>query len=73
MHMQTSDVTNDAQRQSRSRVATDLTWYPSEFSKFRLQYNYDRLQANVFLPSRDENSVFLMYEIALGAHGAHKF
>jgi hypothetical protein len=73
MHMQTSDVTNEAQRQSRSRVATDLTWYPSEFSKFRLQYNYDRLQANVFLPSRDEQSVFLMYEIALGAHGAHKF
>ena len=73
MHMQTSDVTNDPQRQSRSRVSTDLTWYPSEFSKFRLQYNYDKLQSNAFLPSRDENSLFLMYEIALGAHGAHKF
>jgi len=73
MHMQTSDVTNDAQRQSRSRISTDLTWYPSEFSKFRLQYNYDMLRSNAFLPSRDENSVFLMYEIALGAHGAHKF
>ncbi len=73
MHMQTSDVTNDPQRQSRSRVSTDLTWYLSEFSKFRLQYNYDRLQSNAFLPSRDENSLFLMYELALGAHGAHKF
>ncbi|KAB2640495.1 MAG: hypothetical protein DVB25_03890 [Verrucomicrobia bacterium] len=73
MHMQTSDVTNDAQRQSRSRISTDLTWYPSEFSKFRLQYNFDMLQSNAFLPSRDENSVFLLYEIALGAHGAHKF
>ena len=73
IHMQTSDVTNDPQRQSRSRVSTDLTWYPSEFSKFRLQYNYDMLQSNSFLPSRDEQSVFLMYEIALGAHGAHKF
>ena len=73
VHMESSDVTNDPQRQSRSRITTDLTWYPSEFSKFRLQYNFDMLQSNAFLPSRDEQSVFLMYEIALGAHGAHKF
>ncbi len=73
IHMESSAVTNDPQRQNRSRLATDLTWYPSEFSKFRLQYNYDLLQSNAFLPSRDENSIFLMYEIALGAHGAHKF
>ena len=73
VHMEPSDLTSDPQRQSRYRLSTDLTWYPSEFSKFRLQYNYDMLKSNDFLPSSDENSIFLMYEIALGAHGAHKF
>ena len=57
----------------RSRLSGDVTWYPSEFSKFRLQCNFDKLQSNTFLPARDEQSAFLMYEIALGAHGAHKF
>ncbi len=73
VHMQSSDVTNDPQRQSRARLSTDLTWYASEFSKLRLQYNYDMLKANDFEPARDENSLFLMYEFSLGAHGAHKY
>ncbi len=68
-----SAVTNGPLRQSRYRISGDLTWYPSEFSKLRLQYNHDILTSNNFLPSSEEDSVFLMYEIALGAHGAHKF
>jgi len=31
------------------------------------------LESTDFEPSRDENSVFLMYEFSLGAHGAHKY
>ena len=73
MHMEPSAYTDDPTRQSRYRLSTDLTWYPSEFSKLRLQYNHDWLQANDFEPGRDDNSVFLMYEISLGAHGAHKY
>jgi len=73
VHMESSDITDDAQRQSRCRISTDLTWYPSEFSKLRLQYNHDMLESTDFEPSRDEDSVFLMYELSLGAHGAHKY
>ena len=71
--IQDSNVTNDPLRQSRYRLSSDLTWYPSEFSKFRLQYNHDFLQSTHFMTSKNEESLFLMYEISLGAHGAHKF
>ena len=73
VHMEASDITDDPQRQSRCRLSADLAWYPSEFSKIRLQYNYDMLKSTDFVPSRDENSLFLMYEFSLGAHGAHKY
>src|SRR5690606_22637177 len=31
----------DAQRNTRWRISPNLTWFPTEFSKVRLQYNYD--------------------------------
>jgi hypothetical protein len=58
----------DIFRGERTRVAPNLTWYPSEFSKLRLQYNYDHGQY-----FGDEHSVWLQLEFLLGAHGAHKF
>ena len=73
MHMSDSAFTDDLGRQSRSRIAANLTWYPTEFSKLRLEYNHDWLEANAFFPSRDADSVFLQFEFILGAHGAHKF
>ncbi len=73
LHMQDSPLTSETTRQSRWRVSADLTWYPSEFSKLRLQYNHDFLEASHFLQARDEDSLFLQFEFALGAHGAHKF
>ena len=73
LHMQDSPITDEATRQSRWRVSANLTWYPSEFSKLRLQYNHDLLEASHFLQARDEDSLFLQFEFALGAHGAHKF
>jgi len=73
LHMQDSAFTDDDARQSRSRVSGDLTWYPTEFSKIRLQYNHDFLEANDFLAEREADSIFLQFEFILGAHGAHKF
>src|SRR5213592_2046443 len=73
LHMQDSRFTDDPDRQSRSRVSANLTWYPTEFSKLRLQYNHDFLESNFFLSDRQVDSVFLQFEFILGAHGAHKF
>ncbi|HEY2614249.1 MAG TPA: TonB-dependent receptor [Chthoniobacterales bacterium] len=73
LHMEDSLFTDDDTRQTRSRVSANLTWYPTEFSKLRLQYNHDFLEQNEFLPGRDVDSVFFQFEFILGAHGAHKF
>jgi hypothetical protein len=73
LHMQDSAFTDDETRQSRTRISANLTWYPTEFSKLRLQYNHDFLEANSFFASRDVDSIFLQFEFILGAHGAHKF
>ncbi|KAB2835272.1 MAG: hypothetical protein F9K48_04580 [Candidatus Brocadia sp.] len=53
----------------RWRLSPNLTFYPSEFSKIRLQYNYDDILGNDWT----EHSVFLQVEFLLGSHGAHKF
>ncbi|KAF0173210.1 MAG: hypothetical protein FD161_3877 [Limisphaerales bacterium] len=58
----------DAQRDTRWRLSPNLTWHPSEFSKVRLQYNYDqRRHIGV------DHSLWLQFEFLLGSHGAHKF
>jgi len=58
----------DSFRGERSRISPSLTFYPSEFSKIRLQYNRD--QGEHF---GAEHSVWLQVEFLLGAHGAHQF
>jgi hypothetical protein len=73
LKMEDSRFTDDLDRQSRSRVSANLTWYPTEFSKIRLQYNHDFLEKNFFLADEDVDSVFLQFEFILGSHGAHKF
>ncbi|HVI81982.1 MAG TPA: hypothetical protein VM717_04495 [Chthoniobacterales bacterium] len=70
---QDSKFTDDIDRQSRSRISANLTWYPTEFSKIRLQYNHDFLDETFFLADHEEDSVFLQFEFILGSHGAHKF
>ncbi len=53
----------------RWRVSPALTWFPTEFSKLRLQYNFDRRK-----PFQDDaHSLWLQLEFLLGAHAAHKF
>jgi hypothetical protein len=53
----------------RFRLSPVLTWFPTEYSKLRLQYNFDHGDAL----ERDEHSLWLQLEYLLGAHAAHKF
>ena len=62
------DPDDDPFRERRSRAAAALTWFPSEFSKVRLQVNRDRSES-----LGESTSVWLQFEFLLGAHGAHKF
>lgn len=59
----------DPLRDFRLRISPNMSFYPSEFSKFRLQYNWDRADHL----ERDESSLFLQFEFLYGAHGGHKF
>ena len=54
--------------QLRQRVSANLTFWPSEFSRLRLQYNYDRPQWR-----DDYHAVLFAVEFVVGAHGAHRF
>jgi hypothetical protein len=47
----------------------NLSFWPTEFSRIRLQYDLD-------LPGWrpvPEHAVFLAFELVVGAHGAHAF
>jgi hypothetical protein len=55
-------------RSDRYRISTNMTWYPTEFSKFRLQYNYDHRRLLGV-----DHSLMAQLEFLLGAHAAHKF
>ena len=55
-------------RADRSRVSPSLTWYPTEFSKVRFQYNYDHRQGIGV-----DHSLWMQFEFLLGSHAAHKF
>ena len=52
----------------RERASLEGTWYPTEYSKLRLQYAYDDRTG-----LKDAHSVWLQFEFLLGAHAAHKF
>lgn len=56
-----------AERPTESRGAPNITWYPSEFSKLRLQYDH------LWQEHGQEDAVWLQVEFMLGAHAAHKF
>jgi len=49
------------------RYSSMIDYSPSEFSRFRLQYNLDRAR-----PGTD-NQFILQYIVSLGAHGAHQY
>ncbi len=62
---------NDPFRADRWRLSPLLVYQPSEFSRIRLQYNYDNTP---FLPGDPSaNSVWLGVEVLYGSHPAHKY
>ncbi len=54
--------------EDRWRASANLTWFPTEYSKLRLQYNHDGREL-----LEDADSLWLQLEFILGAHAAHKF
>jgi hypothetical protein len=61
---------DDPYRDDRHRVSPLLAFHPSEFSRLRLQYNYDRAR---HLPDDDAHSLWLGLEVLFGAHAAHAY
>ncbi len=55
-------------RGDRHRISPNFTWYPTEFSKFRAQYNFDDRKG-----IGTDHSLWFQFEFLLGAHAAHKF
>jgi hypothetical protein len=66
----------DPFRDNRHRISPLLSWRPTEFSRLRLQYNYDRAEHLEFdeLGNRrkDAHSVWLGFEVLIGSDPAHK-
>jgi hypothetical protein len=54
---------------NRQRLSANVSWWPTEYSRIRLQGNAD------FPAWRNEPiyAAFLAFEVVTGAHGAHKF
>ena len=50
------------------RISPMLTFSPSEFSQFRLEYDY--LNQNY---AGNQHAIFLQFQYAIGAHGAHSY
>lgn len=64
------NAATDPLRDKRWRISPNLTWYPTEFSKLRLQYNHDDAR---HLPDGRADSIWLQFEVGIGSHAAHKF
>ncbi|MBM4137576.1 MAG: hypothetical protein FJ241_12215 [Nitrospira sp.] len=51
------------------RLTGSLEFNPTEFSRLRLQYTYDKSAGN----GKENNELFLQLILGIGAHGAHSF
>jgi len=60
----------DPLRDTRKRLSPNLTWYMSEYSKVRLQYNRDWTE---HLAEKTADTLWLQVEFSLGSHMAHTF
>jgi len=65
-----ADRDEDPFRSTRYRISPLLVYHPSEFSRIRLQYNYDN---DASFSSNVAHSVWAGIEFSLGAHGAHTY
>jgi hypothetical protein len=62
--------TTDPTRDDRLRLSPLVTWWPSHFSRLRLQYNYDHARS---LDGDEAHTVWLGLEVGIGAHPAHDY
>jgi outer membrane murein-binding lipoprotein Lpp len=61
---------SDPFRDDRHRISPLLVFYPSEFSRLRLQYNYDRAD---FSEHDANHTLWLGLEFGIGPHAAHAY
>ncbi len=64
------DHDHDPFRDERCRISPLLMWQATEFSRIRLQYNYDWAE---HIKGHDEHSVWCGLEFLFGSHPAHNF
>ncbi|MDH5517655.1 MAG: hypothetical protein OEY36_07530 [Gammaproteobacteria bacterium] len=64
------DNSSDPTRDDRQRVSANISWYLSEYSKLRIQYNRDEAQ---HLVDQTADSIWLQLEFNMGSHAAHSF
>jgi len=64
------NTSTDPLRDTRKRLSPNLTWYMSEYSKVRLQYNRDWTE---HLAEKTADTLWLQVEFSLGAHMAHTY
>ncbi|MBI3757637.1 MAG: hypothetical protein HY267_06640 [Deltaproteobacteria bacterium] len=62
---------HDPFRANRQRVSPLLSWQPSEFTRIRLQYNYDR--ADHLTTGKNVHSVWLGFQWLYGVHPPHEY
>lgn len=63
-----NDISADSLRDNRTRLSPNLTWYLTEYSKLRLQYNHDWTQ---HLAEKDAHALWLQMEFSLDTHDTH--
>ena len=56
-----------------ARYSAMVEYNPTEFSRLRLQYNYDRSKYIQTITHEPYSEVILQFNVAIGAHGAHPF
>ena len=61
------DPSSDPLRDDRQRISPVLIWTPTEFSRFRLQYNYDLAE---HLDESPVHSIWVGMEVHFGEHTA---
>ncbi len=74
--IQTDDPSAIAPPEGLCRYTGMLEFNPTEFSRLRAQYNYDRSKYTEDGPGyhlRPNHEVILQFNLAIGAHGAHAF
>lgn len=55
-----------------NRYSIMLEFNPSEFSRIRIQYNHNRAMI-LDDEIKGFSEIFVNFNLAIGAHGAHKF